>query len=128
MDGYLSITLTPESQQLLVKIFPPVHPKVFAHHVTIAFKPSVEVYDAWKQYIGQTINLTVYGYAKDEKGEAVMVDGDILNGKKHHITLSTNQVAPIYSITLLQKGYQELEMPFALQGIFEWIEHKPRIN
>jgi hypothetical protein len=123
MDGYLAIFLTEESQKLLLSKLPPTHPKVYAHHVTVAFKPTVDVYEYYKKYLGQKIALRVYGYTKDEKGEAVVVDTDILEDKKQHITLSTNNTPPFYSKILVEKGFATLGEPFLLQAVFEFIEH-----
>jgi hypothetical protein len=68
--------------------------------------------------------LRVYGYAKDEKGEAVVVDTDVLEDKKQHITLSTNNTPPFYSKTLVEMGFNTLGEPFLLQATFEFIDHK----
>ena len=124
MDGYLAIVLTEESQQTLLAKFPPSYAKVYAHHVTVAFKPTAEVYEKYKKYLGLSVALRVYGYAKDEKGEAVVVDGELLKDRMYHITLSTDNVSPVYSNTLLEKWYSAITEPFLLQGVFEFIERK----
>ncbi len=123
MNGYLAIILTPESQKVLLNKFPPLYPKVFAHHITVAFKPTTEVYDQYKSYIGSLVTLSVYGYAHDEKCEAVVVKTDVLKNTESHITISTNGVAPVYSKTLLQKGFTTITEPFTLNAKFEWIQH-----
>lgn len=81
--------------------------------------------------IGKTILLNVYGYAKDEHCETVVVDIEGLTSGKpedkiYHITLSTDGVAPVYSNTLLQKGFTKLDEPFVLHGVLEFVEHKAR--
>ena len=124
LDGYLAIILTEESQKLLLTKFPPSHPKIYAHHVTVVFKPTVEIYEKYEKYLGSKVDVRVYGYTKDEKGEAVVVDTDILEDKRHHITISTNNTPPFYSKTLVEKGYKDLTEPFMLRGIFEFIDHK----
>ncbi len=126
MDGYLAIVLTEESQGQLLARFPPSHPKVFAHHVTVAFKPTVEVYEQYKKYLGLPVTLRVYGYAKDEKGEAVVVDTDVLENKKQHITISTNNTPPFYSKTLVENGYETLSEPFTLNAVFVFIDHQKK--
>jgi hypothetical protein len=123
MDGYLAIVLDHDSQKKLLEKFPPSHPKVFAHHVTVAFRPTTEEFDMFKKYIGTVVSLNVRGYAKDEKGEAVVVDTEILKDRLNHITISTNRIAPYYSKNLLEKGYTPLTEPFELQGTFEFIKH-----
>lgn len=126
MDGYLAIILTEDSQKILLSKFPPAYQKVYAHHVTVVFKPTVDVYEKYKKYLGQSVTLRVYGYAKDEKGEAVVVaDGELLKDRLYHITLSTNNVPPVYSNILLEKGHTIISEPFLLQGVFRFIERDP---
>lgn len=124
MDGYLAIVLTPDSQKLLLEKFPPTHPKIFAHHVTVAFKPTPSVYEQYKKFLELPVTLRVYGYAKDEKGEAVVIDTDVLENKKQHITISTNNTPPFYSKTLVERGYETLSEPFTLNAVFVFIDHK----
>lgn len=127
MDGYLAIILDGDSQKLLLEKFPPLYGKVFAHHVTLAFRPPVDVFEKYKKHIGTSVALKVYGYAKDEKGEAVLVQEvgtDILESRPQHITISTNNVPPAYSKILLEKGYVSIDGPFLLRGICEFVEHK----
>jgi hypothetical protein len=127
VDGYLAIILDEESQKLLLDAFPPLHGKVFAHHVTVAFKPTVAVYDEYEKSLGQKVALAVYGYAKDDKGQAVVVRSDILKDEKiYHITISTEGVSPVYSNTLLEKGFEAIAEPLVLHGTFEFIEHQRR--
>lgn len=123
MDGYLAIVLTPESQKLLLERFPPSYAKVYAHHVTVAFKPTFDVYEQYKKFLGSPVTLRVCGYVKDEKGEAVAVDTDVLEDKKQHITISTNNTPPFYSKTLVERGYETLSEPFMLNAVFVFINH-----
>lgn len=133
VDGYLAIILDEKSQQLLLKRFPALYPKVFAHHVTVAFKPPMDVYDQYKAYLGQPVTLQVRAYAKDDKCQAVGVEAvgadvaQIFKNKKYHITISTNGVAPFYSNVLLEKGYEPVAGELTLAATFEFIEHKPRV-
>ena len=71
VDGYLAVVLDKASQARLLEKFPPSHSKVFAHHVTVAFKPTIEFFNEYKKYIGRPAILNVFGYAKDENGEAM---------------------------------------------------------
>ncbi|MFA6158220.1 MAG: hypothetical protein WCV82_04035 [Candidatus Paceibacterota bacterium] len=123
MDGYLAIVLDNDSQGLLLKRVSPSYPKVYAHHVTVSFRPSVDVYDEFKAHLGEKIELRVCGYAKDERVETVVVETDILKGRLNHITVSTNNVAPFHSKALVEKGYAQMAEPFVLQGTFEFIQH-----
>lgn len=117
---YWAIKLDPVSKNTLLTKCPPKHPNVFAEHMTVIFKPSDEEDKKMMSYIGQKVLLTIYGYAEDDKGQAVVADGfDILAGgnKITHITIScANGTKPVYSNTLLQKGHTQIT-PFILTGI-----------
>ncbi len=125
LDGYLAIVLTEESHRLLLGAFPPLHEKVYAHHVTVAYKPTATIYKEYEKDLGTPVSLTVYGYAHDEKGQAVVVRSDFLKGNKlHHITISTKGVAPVYSNVLLEDGFEEIAEPFVLNGTFEFVDYQ----
>lgn len=116
---YWAVKLSPASKNTLLNKYPPKHPNVFAEHMTIIFKPSDQEDEKMVGYIGHKVLLTVGGYAADDKGQAVVADGfDILDGgnKITHITISyANGTKPVYSNTLLQKGYNQIT-PFILTG------------
>ena len=109
---YNSVLLDKESKELLLKKFPPKHPKVFAEHCTLEFKPN----DLPKN-LGEKVELEVIGYAEDDKGQAIVVklqSGIVSNNKVPHITISVVD-KPFYSNELVGKGYQEI-VPFKLFG------------
>lgn len=100
-----------ESVARLVSHFSPTHPNVYAEHMTIVFNPTEEQEQQLVPYCGKQVNFTVTGYAEDDKGQAVVVSGvDRLGGGIPHITIScADGVKPVYSNTLLSKGYNPVK-------------------
>jgi hypothetical protein len=84
----------------------PVHPKVFAHHMTIKFKPSPdEVKDL---PIGAPVNLRIIGWAADDQGQAVAVQpqGVRSSNRIPHVSVAMSGVSPVYSNELLGRGFK----------------------
>ena len=83
-------------------------PRRYMHHITLAFKPSVDDVLSLAPYIGQTIPVKIIGWAEDEHAQAVTIScqADICSANKHpHITVATDpSTKPAYSNTLLNKG------------------------
>lgn len=85
----------------LLAAFPPKHPKVFAHHSTIAFKPS----DLDGIELGKETVIKIIGRVTDEKGDVLLVENIKSNQKYPHITLSCAEgVPPMYSNELIEKA------------------------
>lgn len=110
---YSGAFLPEESRSALLAAFPAKHPKILAHHMTIAFKPSDD--DVQSLPLGQLIKLSVVGYAEDEFGQAVVVQphGVASRNAIPHITISVDKKSPVYSNELLAKGYQTV-IPFEI--------------
>lgn len=91
---YLAIELTEPSRSALLKAQPPMHERVIAHHVTLAFNPTERDLQAFPE--GREIKLTVYASGADEKAQAVrvMLDENALrpDGKHYHITVSVSKL------------------------------------
>jgi hypothetical protein len=119
---YTGIFLDKAQQALLLNTFPPVHEKKFAHHMTTWFKGETD--PDWELLPwGETITLSVVGYAEDEKAQAVKVDPPVLlmpgNGRIPHITISTDLgTKPVYSGVLIRRS--KPTRPFILRGKFGW--------
>jgi hypothetical protein len=110
-DKFVSAVLTQASQDALLEAFPPVHPNVYGHHMTMAFKPSNAALERYEPMLGERLQLRVVGYAEDESGQAVVVDG-LSENLKPHITVSTaDGVGPVYSNKLLEHGYEPVDGP-----------------
>jgi len=96
-----------------------LHPKIWAHHMTIKFKPSEEELESTP--VGKKVHLKVIGWAADEKGQAVLVapQGVQSANKNPHITISTAPgTAPVYSNDLLEKGSNRVSGP-TLTGVVD---------
>lgn len=115
---YSAIFLTPESRSALLEYFPAIHPNVFAHHVTLMFKPSSAHLDSLD--IGRYVAFDVVGYAADDMGQAVAVrlPLDIDCAKSiPHVTISTAPgIGPKYSNSLLAVDIEPVES-FHLEGV-----------
>ena len=113
----------------LIHRFPPKHKKVFAHHVTIEFKPKsldgIEVGKHW--------NLEVIGRAMNKKGDALLVRGSKSKNKYPHITLScASGVNPFYSNELIERAVQEktvdyFKEPFFVEGVEGYADLKGQV-
>ena len=70
---YSAIFLDEISHKKLLKFFPPIHEKVFAHHSTIEFKPKSVDFE-----IGEDVELIVLGEVSDEKCQTVLVENSFI--------------------------------------------------
>ena len=112
--------LTPESQQELLRRVPPVHPEVKAHHMTIAFNPSLEAYyQVYSHRAGRPVKMKVVGMMQDDKAQAVAVYPDCDTENEHpHITISVATGVPAkYSNELLAKSGTYPLKPFMLEAV-----------
>jgi hypothetical protein len=79
-------------------------------HLTSVFKPSLEAVSAMP--LGGRVQITVTGWAADEKGQALVVSGFPSANATPHLTLSTAQgVSPVYSNELLSQGFASAQGP-----------------
>lgn len=110
---FSAILLDEGSKKALFDRFPPKFKNIQDGHITLQFRPKT-----LPDNLGEKVNFTVYGYAKDNKADAVSVKlyDVVSNNEIPHITLSVNQdVKPVYSNELLSRGYEAVE-PFDLTG------------
>lgn len=104
---YTGIFLTDESRANLMewwqKEIGPLLPNEFAHHCTLAFRPTPA--DTLALPLGDVVRLDVVGYAADDKGQAVAVASPIRSTNTvAHVTVSTaDGVPPFYSNELLSE-------------------------
>ena len=103
---YWAVKLDSSSVAKLLSKLPPIHPNVYAHHITLAFRPNEMEEELWSSRHGESVTLTVDKFAFDESGQAVIVGGiDRSRGGIPHVTIScANGVKPVYSNTLLASG------------------------
>jgi len=105
-----------KNQKDLLEKYPPKHPRIFAHHSTIAFKPgNLDGIDVSKES-----SMKILGRVFDEKGDALLVENPNSNNENPHITLSCAEgVSPVYSSELIKKGLET--------GIVEFFEEPQEI-
>jgi len=124
---YIGIILDDNSQSDLQdwakNTFGGVLSKVFSHHVTLMFKPTIEDVERLEEMsiLGQPISLPIVGHAQSSDVQAVVVDVSksplVPINDIPHITVATSGVAPKESNALLEKGYQtENFQPMTLNG------------
>jgi hypothetical protein len=116
---YTAIFLDDASKEALLKAFPPMHPKVFGHHVTLVFKPGPDAIKAFEPCLGKEVEFEVVGASSDDKGQAAKVAlpapyPELSPGQLHHVTISCVS-SPVYSNELLAKGWKDVP-PLRLKG------------
>lgn len=115
---YIAANLTEESIQLLKEKLPPKYSKVFYHHMTIAFNPNEEIFNKYKNLIGEEIDLQVFASCHDDRAHAVMVDSDKSENEHPHITLSCDEnTKPRYSEDLIKRKTNLSNIYLKLKGI-----------
>jgi hypothetical protein len=109
-----AIILDDQSQRDIRNAHPGKHSKYSGHHVTLDFGKN-----EYHEDFGKQVQITVTGYANDDKAEAVLVScgGTRCNNPSPHITISTEPgVKPVYSNELLAKGHEPVKQPLTLYG------------
>lgn len=109
--------------------------KVYAHHMTITFRPSDE--DMKNLPLGRDVQLKVDGYIEDDHAQVVRVRGYSSSNIVAHITVATDGTSPAYSNKLLSSGrvtpvdgpvLQGRVGAFLGGGEFKYAEHDPSRN
>ena len=113
---YKAVLLNPESKSKLMATFPPSFDETFYHHMTIQFGVKSIEGD-----VGQEAELKVIGYKRDDKGQAVVVQGvPRVDGKVPNITLSVAPgVKPVYSNELVKSDWTPVDGP-VLKGVIAY--------
>lgn len=83
--------------------------KIYAHHMTIKFKPNQSDMDKLTE--GEKVTLQVIGWAEDGKVQAVAVKGFKSSNKIPHITVATDGTPPFKSNALLADGFTRVRGP-----------------
>lgn len=86
-------------------------PQVYAHHMTIKFRPADSDLDALP--IGALVGLRIVGFADDGHVQAVAVEpvGVHSTVPIPHVTVATDGTPPVKSNELLARGYHEVDGP-----------------
>lgn len=104
MAKYFSIILDESDQNYLKRMRCVAHPRLFCHHVTVAFNPTLEQIAQFTPLIGRRFVFNATSLVTDEKGQAMRVEGVPSLNKHPHITISCAEgVSPVYSNELLDK-------------------------
>eukprot|EP01137_Pigoraptor_chileana_P005074 Opistho-2@47670 len=115
---FTAIALSDEAKVALLSAYPPLLENVYADHMTLVFMPKDDVVSGTP--FGNSVNMTVFGYAHDEKCQAVAVDdhgGAESQNPITHVTISCSAGNnPVYSNDLLKKGFNQVNDGVVLTG------------
>lgn len=77
-------------------------PKLYAHHLTLKFRPSEAELAALP--LGREVGMTITGFAHDSQAQAVTVEAELPSANEHpHITVATALgTKPVYANELLK--------------------------
>lgn len=119
---YTGVFLDVMGHKRLLTAFPPEHPTLYAHHMTIwHFQDGGAVPDLpW----GKTVPLKVVGHFSDGHVQAVMVEapGAIRpKGRTPHITISTDGIGPAASRGMLPSGWAKVQGMVTIKGKIGWV-------
>jgi 2'-5' RNA ligase len=115
---YIAANLTEASIKLLKEKLPPKYSKVFYHHMTMAYNPSEEILNKYKNLIGEEIDLQVFASCHNDRAHAVLIDTDKSENTHPHITLSCiEEESPVYSNELLKNKSNFGNIYMKLKGV-----------
>lgn len=112
---YTGIFLNDKERDKLLNLCPPIHPNVYADHVTLQFRPSpdeVMKLEHWTDDHGEDLTLFPRYMVSDDKGQVVSVNAfgrcestfPRNPQQELHITISCAEgTSPVYSNRLLQE-------------------------
>lgn len=117
---YTALFLSEGSRRWILENYPPKHANVFADHVTLYFKPSLEQADLVLDLLERGVGggfflLDAVAYAEDDKGQALAIEidselsayGVLARNEIMHITIScADGVSPAYSNELLRDAHR----------------------
>lgn len=112
----------------LKQMFPPVHPNVFYHHMTIAFAPKELKYP---ENLGQKVRLEIIGRITTDKVDALLVNSSMSSNKYPHITLSTAEgVKPFESNKAFEESPDKIKRfnsPLYIDTTYGYFDGKNKI-
>lgn len=116
----IQVVLSDSEHNRLISIFPPKHPNVYAHHMTVAFKPTKEQCERYSKFVGQEIEMPVITEVSDDKAQALLIDSIYSENEFPHITVSTAEgTKPSYSNQLIANNTASLFMQGPEGAIFK---------
>lgn len=125
---YVGVFLTKASRDELLRLVPPRHHRVFAEHVTVLFKPTLQQLSRFS--FGERVEFQAMGVVHDARGQAVRVRGVPSDNEHPHITIScAPDTKPVYSNQLLKTGRVEFfDEPIELVGIMDSFPRTTEVN
>ena len=112
---YSGIFLDEASKKTLLEKVPAVHKNIFAHHLTVKYRPTSQ--DIFSYEPGKEYDLEVRGAVKDGKGQAVIIKNIETENPVSHITISTaGDTKPNYSNDLIKTAPVENIETFSIKG------------
>lgn len=124
LNGYIAVILDEKSVKYLKEVIPPIHKKIFYHHMTIAYMPSDEIYEKFKNRVGEQIELNIIGFCFDERGQVSLVTTDIQTEGTPHITLSCEEnTKPVYSNMLIKNRTNYKDINIKVSGRIQIIRY-----
>lgn len=122
--GYIAVVLDEKSVKYLKEVIPPIHKKIFYHHMTIAYMPSDDIYEKFKEREGEQVELNIIGFCFDEKGQATLVKTDIYTEGIPRITLSCEEnTKPVYSGVLIKSRTNYKDINIKVSGEIQIIRY-----
>jgi hypothetical protein len=119
-NGTIQLVLSEDSREKLLEVVPPEHETVYAHHVTVAYKPQLNspIFSQYEE--GTEVVIEAIAYACDDRGQAVIVRGVSSAMLRPHVTISCEEYTkPSYSNHLLNEPTSHME-PLKLTGVIEF--------
>lgn len=105
-QGFIAAVLDKESEEKLKKLA--IHPNIYCHHMTLAYRPDFEAWERYQDFLDKDITLVTIGMAKDDKGQAVLIEGCPSENTYPHITIScADGVTPKYSNEMFSRQKTE---------------------
>jgi hypothetical protein len=124
---FLALFLDEASKKLLLEVFQPKHPKVFAEHLTLAFGGAVKGLPDEFRIGHSVVPFDVCGWAENEKGQTAIcskkgLESLLAPDQPPHITISCAEgVPPKYSKELLTKAENKpLVTTLTLKGVLDY--------
>ncbi|HZS43266.1 MAG TPA: hypothetical protein VFA52_03575 [Candidatus Paceibacterota bacterium] len=112
---YSGIFLTEDSRKILLEKIRPLYENIFAHHVTVKYRPNSE--EIFNFQPGKEYELEIVGVASDGKSQAAVIKGFKTESEVTHVTISTlGETKPNYSKDLLKSAKIENLKPFKIKG------------
>lgn len=121
--GYVACVLDEETQRFLrgLSIFSVVR----ASHVTMAYRPTPDVYRRYSPMLGQEIEFDMTAVHMDENCQAVVVTGVPSEKEIPHVTISHHEGVPSShsNVMLVQPStVRNFASPVRGRGVVRWVQ------